>query len=57
MPRRCSLINALRSALYGLARLLGDVQAIRRGPKAIVKRLARRQAGRMTGRLLSKLFR
>jgi hypothetical protein len=55
VPRRRSAISALRSVLYGLAKLLGDVQAVRRGPDAMVKRLARRQAGKMTGRWLGKL--
>lgn len=38
-------------------RLLGDVQAVRRGPEAMVKRLARRQAGRMASRVLWRWFR
>jgi hypothetical protein len=57
MPRCRSLISALRSWLYWLARALGDYQAVRRGPEAVVKRLARRQAGRITGRWLGRLFR
>jgi hypothetical protein len=57
MPRRRSVISALRSLLYTLARLLGDISAVRRGPEAMVKRLARRQAGRMTSRVLGKWFR
>ena len=57
MPRRRSLISALRSWLYWWAKLLGDVSAVRKGPNAIVKRLARRQAGRMTSRVLGKWFR
>lgn len=57
MPRCRSLISALRSFLYGLAKLLGDVQAVRRGPEAMVKRLAQRQAGRMTSRMLWRWFR
>jgi hypothetical protein len=52
MPKRRSTISAFRSFLYRLARLLGDVQAVRRGPGAMVKRLARRQAGRLTSRVL-----
>ena len=44
-----------RSFLYALARLLGDVQAVRRG--RVGRRLARRAAGRMTGRMLRRLFR
>jgi hypothetical protein len=57
MPRPRSAIGALRSLLYGLAKLLGDVQAVRRCPEAIVKRLAQRQVGRMTARVLWRWFR
>jgi hypothetical protein len=57
MPRRRSLISALRGMLYGLAKLLGDVQVVRRGPEAVVKPPARRQAGRMTSRMLWRWFR
>jgi hypothetical protein len=42
MPRRRDPISAVRTVLYTLARILGDVSAIRKGPTAIVKRLARR---------------
>ena len=45
----------MRRFLYLLARLLGDVNAIRRG--TVGKRIARRVAGKATGRLLGKLFR
>lgn len=48
-------ISTVRSALYTTARLLGDVQSIRRG--TVAKRVARRAAGRLTGRLLGQLFR
>ena len=44
----------LRGFLYAAARLLGDVNAVRRGPKAVGKRIVRRIAGRVTGRLLRK---
>ena len=57
MPRQRSTISAIRSILYGLAKLLGDVSAARKGPAAIVKRLAKRQVGRATGRLVGKFFR
>jgi hypothetical protein len=50
-------IGKLRSWLYFAARFLGDVQAIRRGPEAVGKRLLRRQAGRITARMLGKWFR
>lgn len=50
--------NQLRSALYALAKLLGDVQALTH-PKphqAIPKRIARRLVGKATGRLMGKLL-
>jgi hypothetical protein len=47
-------INKFRSFLYKLARLLGDVNAIRRG--RIGKRIARRGAGKLTGRMLRRIF-
>ena len=55
-------LNRFRSALYTLAKALGDVQAggkaARVGsPQPVLKRLARREAGRLTERLLGKLFR
>jgi len=45
----------MRSLLYFLARLLGDISAVRKG--RVGKRIGRRIAGRVTGRLLGKLFR
>jgi hypothetical protein len=56
MPRRRSTISALRSLLYGLARLVGDVQAVRRGPEAVGQRLMRRAAGNVTGRARGRWF-
>lgn len=47
----------MRSFLYRLARWLGDVQALSRGPQATTRRVARRLAGKVTGRLLGKIFR
>jgi len=48
-------INKVRSLLYALARLLGDVNAIQKGK--IATRIGRRLAGKITGRLLGRLFR
>jgi hypothetical protein len=48
-------INRTRGILYGLARLLGDVQAVRRG--RIGRRIGRRLVGRVTGRGIGRLFR
>jgi len=44
----------IRSLLYKTARVMGDVNAARKG--TVAKRVARRTAGRMTGRALGKLF-
>ena len=49
-------ISKVRSALYKLARILGDVTAVSKGSKATTKRVGRRAAGRATGRFLRKLF-
>ncbi|MEW5953416.1 MAG: hypothetical protein AB1815_06660 [Bacillota bacterium] len=51
-----SSISQTRSALYGMAKLLGDISAVSKGPEAIVKRVARRAAGKATGKALGKLF-
>jgi hypothetical protein len=51
MPRRRSSLSALRSFLYWLARLLGDPQAVRRGPEVVGQPLMRRAAGNVTGRM------
>jgi hypothetical protein len=56
MTRRRSGLDSFRSSLYGLARLLGDLSAFLRGPKATARRLERRAAGKETGIILKKLF-
>ena len=48
-------ISKFRGFLYWLARLLGDINAVRRG--RIGQRIGRRLAGKVTGRLLGRLFR
>lgn len=45
----------MRSLLYKLGRLLGDVNAVKKG--RVGKRVGRRVAGRATGKGLGKLFR
>lgn len=47
-------INKIRSALYKVAKILGDVNAVKRGK--VGKRIGRRVAGKVTGRGLGKLF-
>ena len=52
--RRRSSINATRSILYTIAKLLGDLNAIQKG--RVGRRLGRRVAGKATGRFLGWLF-
>lgn len=47
-------MNTLRSILYWLARFIGDVQAVRRGPKAIAKRMARKAAHKAFGKVVNR---
>lgn len=48
-------IPKTRGLLYKVARILGDVDAVRKGRAG--RRIARRVAGRQTGRALRNLFR
>lgn len=50
-------INKTRGLLYALARLLGDVNAAKRGPKAVGKRAVRKAAGRGFGKVMRRLLR
>lgn len=54
MARKKSTITLIRSTLYTVAKILGDVQAVRKG--TVPKRVGRRVAGKATGRLLGKIF-
>jgi hypothetical protein len=45
----------VRRALYHEARLLGDAQAVARGPRVIMKRAERRLAWRTAAKLLRKV--
>jgi len=47
----------VRSFLYKLARLLGDINAVSRGPETMAKRAGRRVVGKLTSRILGRLFR
>ena len=44
-----------RSLLYLLARLIGDIQAARRGPRAMFLRLGRKAVLREVGRTLNRI--
>jgi len=48
-------LSWIRNLLYLIARILGDINAVRRG--AIGKRIGRRIAGKASGRFLGKFFR
>ena len=48
-------MNKTRGILYWLARILGDVNAVRRG--RVGRRIARRAAGRAVGRGFRRWFR
>lgn len=54
MARGRSGMAGFRGLLYALARLLGDVQAVRRG--RVGRRIGRRVAGKWTGRGFGRLF-
>ena len=45
----------MRNLLYLIARLLGDVNAVRKG--RVIRRVARRVVGRAVGRGFARLFR
>ncbi len=47
-------INKLRRTLYMFSRVLGDINAVKKGK--VGKRVGRRVAGRSTGKMLRKLF-
>ncbi|WBL16383.1 hypothetical protein [Sutcliffiella sp. NC1] len=47
-------INKTRGWLYLIAKILGDVNAVKKGK--VGKRIARRAAGKATGRALGRLF-
>jgi len=55
--RRGLTVGKVRTALYKVARVLGDVQALRRGPRAMVRRVERRVVGRLVGRFLGRFLR
>jgi len=48
-------ISHIRGVLYSTAKILGDVNAVRKG--TVGKRIVRRVVGKITGRGLGRLFR
>jgi hypothetical protein len=48
-------LSAFRGLLYLLAKIMGDVSAIRKG--TVGKRIARRAVGKVSGRALGRVFR
>jgi len=47
-------MTSFRSLLYTLAKILGDVNAVKKGK--VSKRVGRRLTGRLTGKAMRKLF-
>ncbi len=47
-------VNKVRSTLYSLAKLLGDVNAVVKNK--VGQRVIRRTVGKMTGRIFSRWF-
>lgn len=47
-------MNKVRSVLYTVAKILGDINAVNKG--RVGRRIGRRVAGRITGKGLGKLF-
>lgn len=50
-------LNSFRRGLYRAARLTGDVNAVKRGPTSVVKRVARKAVGRKYGSLMGRILR
>lgn len=50
-------LSKVRRANYRMARDLGDLQAVTKGPGAVGRRVVRRQAYKATNRLLAKSLR
>lgn len=46
------ILNKVASILYGTARILRDINAVRRGPKAVAKRMGRKYVLKRVGRWL-----
>lgn len=47
-------MNQTRGFLYALARVMGDVNAVKKG--RVARRIGRRAAGKITGRAMRKIF-
>jgi hypothetical protein len=45
-----------KRTLYKLLALSNDITAVRRGPRAVVRRVGRRAYGKATGRLARRIF-
>ncbi len=49
-------MSRTRSFLYGLARFLGDIEAIQKGPKAVARRIVRKTVYRAANSAVRKIF-
>jgi hypothetical protein len=54
--KRRNQINNVRGLMYQSARLLGDANAVSKGPTAIEKRVVRRVIGREVGKTMWRLL-
>jgi hypothetical protein len=52
--KRRKMLNSIRSTLYFVARIMGDINAILKG--RVARRIGRRAAGKLTGRALWRIF-
>lgn len=51
MGKKAFSISKIRRSMYKGARILGDIQAVAKGPDAVKKRLKNRILGRIFGKL------
>jgi len=49
-------IGDVRRILWRLNRIMGDIEAIRRGPKAVMRRQVRKETHRQVDRALRKIM-
>ena len=54
--RKGITLGKTRGFLYQLAKFLGDLSAVSRGPAATGRHIARRGTGKATGKMLWRLF-
>jgi len=48
--------SKLRSELYRVASLMGDIAAMQKGPEAMLKRMLRKTATKKSSKLINRVF-